>query len=597
MIKFIYDDSGKPIPARMTEKYFKDNYPELYTTIINHNSFCSSNNWQQFLYNYMHSITEYPKCQNCENKVTTFRRFDVGYNKTCCTACSNIIRSRNIKTAILQLKKSGEFELIAENRKKTNLERYGVEYATQSAEIQEKIVKKNIKKYGVNYPLMSNKIRNKAKHTNLKKYGHDNAMKNKEISDKLKNKKRSEHVLSKTKETNLERYGVKNVWSSPTIREKTKKTNLERYGVEYPGQSAEIKRKMKNTIAEKNLSAYRSQYKNLKIVNIVENKIIIHCDKCCSDYEISPNLLYQRIQVCNMQNPCIKCNKINHHSSISQQELLDEIMSFYNGKVLQNDRQKIKFELDIYMPELNIAIEYNGLYWHSELYKDDKYHLNKTLACEKAGISLIHVFEDEFMTKRDILLDILRKKMHAVSQYVTIYARKCEIVKIGYAESHAFFEKNHIQGSTRNSICYALMYDGVIVTAMSFGKIRNGGNPGEYEMHRFCTKLGHNVPGGASKLFSSFIKEMSPKKVITYADRRMFDGKVYEKLGFQFNGYTDPGYYYVIDGTRKNRFNYRKKQLVAAGFDQNKTERQIMKDRGIPRIFDCGNLRYVWYDK
>ena len=116
-------------------------------------------------------------------------------------------------------------------------------------------------------------------------------------------------------------------------------------------------------------------------------------------------------------------------------------------------------------------------------------------------------------------------------------------------------------------------------------------------MHRFCTKLGHVVQGGASKLFSAFVKEVLPKKVVTYADRRLFTGKVYEKLGFTFDGYTLPGYHYIINGIRKNRFNYRKKQLIAEGFDSNKTEKQIMKDAGALRIFDCGNLRYVWHDK
>lgn len=597
MIDFIYDQNGNTVPSRMTEKYFKKNHPSLYAEILNHNSFCKGRQWQLLLYNYINRIEEYPKCENCGKEVIEFRRFNTGYNKTCSAQCSHAIKALNIKSSIIEQKKSGKFERSLEKRRKTNLERYGVEYVTQSADVQKKIMEKNAEKYGVNYPLMSEKIRGKAKRTNRKKYGHDNPMKNKDVSGKLKNRKRPDDVLSKTKKTNVERYGVENVWSSQAVREKTKKTNVERYGVAYPGQSAEITDKMKNTIAEKNLAMYRKKYENLQILGIAEKQMIIHCDKCGRDYEISPNLLYQRVFVCNIQNPCTGCNPINQHTSISQVELLDAIKAFYNGKIMQNDRMAIGLELDIYLPDSAVAIEYDGLYWHSELYKDDRYHLSKTVACENAGIFLLHVFEDEFMTKRDILIDIIRRKTNSVSEYIVSHARKCNVSRLGHTEASAFFNENHIQGSTMHSICYAITYNNEILAAMSFGKIRNGGNEGEYEMHRFCTKMGNVVIGGGSKLFSRFVREMSPKKVITYADRRLFNGKIYEKMGFVFDGYTSPGYYYVIDGVRKNRFNYRKKQLVRAGFDPDKTEREIMKDRGLPRIFDCGNLRYVWHDK
>jgi len=60
-------------------------------------------------------------------------------------------------------------------------------------------------------------------------------------------------------------------------------------------------------------------------------------------------------------------------------------------------------ELDIYLPEYNVAIEFNGLYWHSELYKEKDYHLNKTLECKKKGVDLLHIFEDDWVFKQDII--------------------------------------------------------------------------------------------------------------------------------------------------------------------------------------------------
>ena len=117
-------------------------------------------------------------------------------------------------------------------------------------------------------------------------------------------------------------------------------------------------------------------------------------------------------------------------------------------------------------------------------------------------------------------------------------------------------------------------------------------NDGEFELLRFCNKLNTNVIGGASKLFKYFINNYNPVEITTYADRSFSQGKLYETLGFEFFGKTEPNYYYIIDGIRYHRFNFRKDKLVKEGYDSNKTEHEIMLDRNIFRIYDSGNLKY-----
>ena len=116
----------------------------------------------------------------------------------------------------------------------------------------------------------------------------------------------------------------------------------------------------------------------------------------------------------------------------------------------------------------------------------------------------------------------------------------------------------------------------------------------EWELLRFCNKINHSVVGGASKLFKHFIKTHNPNDIISYADRRWSQGKLYQQLGFNKTHNSTPNYFYVINNEREHRFKYRKNLLIKRGFDENKTEREIMNDRKIYRIYDCGNIVYSY---
>ena len=174
----------------------------------------------------------------------------------------------------------------------------------------------------------------------------------------------------------------------------------------------------------------------------------------------------------------------------------------------------------------------------------------------------------------------------------TIYARKCVVKEISINEAKEFTNANHIQGYVQSKINIGLFNEEKLVSVMTFGNLRiNLGRKSEdcsYEMLRYSTIIGNTVIGGASKMFNYFLKTYNPRRIISYSDNRFFSGVLYEKLGFTYIHNSPPNYFYIIDGHRENRFKYRKSELIKKGFDANKTEHQIMLDRKIFRIYDCG---------
>jgi len=292
---------------------------------------------------------------------------------------------------------------------------------------------------------------------------------------------------------------------------------------------------------------------------------------------------------------CPKCNRFN----IKENKLFEYIQSVYEGDILKNVRNIISKEIDIYLPELKLAFEFNGLYWHSELYKEKNYHLNKTKECLDKGIKLIHIWEDDWEFKKDIILSIINNKLNKSKK---IFARKCEVKEIKDNKLvRDFLEKNHIQGFVGSSIKLGLFYNNELVSLMTFGNLRKClgqiSKNGSYELLRFCNKLNHIVIGGASRLFKRFITENEVDEVISYSDNSRSIGNIYNKIGFYLLSESIPNYYWIVDNERKNRFNFRKDKLIKAGYDPNKTEIQIMNERGYIRIFDCGTKKWKFENK
>lgn len=290
------------------------------------------------------------------------------------------------------------------------------------------------------------------------------------------------------------------------------------------------------------------------------------------------------------------CPKCGHQVSKWEKEIYDYISSL--GVECEQSNRSILggLEIDIYIPKYNIGIECDGLRWHNELFKDKNYHLDKTNTCREKGVRLIHIFEDEWVKKSEIWKSMLRNMLG--KSVKKVYARKCELRNVSSKDVRGFLDGNHIQGYSNSRINYGLYYNDELVSLMTFGlpRINLGGKieDGHFELVRFCNKVGINVIGAASKLFKHFIDENDPIEVVSYSDKRWSLGNLYEILGFVHSHDSNPNYFYVDNMERINRFRFRKSMLVKEGYDANKSEHEIMTERGIYRIYDCGTMVWKW---
>lgn len=290
------------------------------------------------------------------------------------------------------------------------------------------------------------------------------------------------------------------------------------------------------------------------------------------------------------------------YSSKGERELYKFILSYTTDEVLHNVTSVISpFELDIYIPSKKLAIEYNGDYWHSELNKNSTYHKDKTIACAKKGIRLIHVFEHEWkdIDKQKKIKNIIRLALNS-SDIKRIYARNTDIIEINNQEAVKFCNDNHLQGGVQSAINIALIdrANKSILGVVTFGKPRFNSEC-QYELLRLVFKTDISIIGGSEKLFSYFISKYNPESILSYCDTSKFNGGVYLRLGFDVIEYTQPGYIWASmsggKSTILSRYQTTKQILIENGLGtEDETEASIMHKMNYYRIYDCGNLKFKW---
>lgn len=328
-------------------------------------------------------------------------------------------------------------------------------------------------------------------------------------------------------------------------------------------------------------------YSNVVYVNAITN-VIIEC-MYHGDFLQKPYIHWDG-------HGCLVCSRTTFGKSKKQDDLYVFIFNNYFGEIIKGFRlydnesdKRFYKELDIYLPDLKLAFEFNGLYWHSEKYVNIDYHKNKTELCENKNVQLIHIYEDDWNYKQEI---VKSRILNLLGKSKVIYARKCDIKEVTPKESRIFFTENHIQGYCNSNIRLGLFYNDDLVSLMTFGNSRFEKN--KTELLRFCNKLNTTVVGGASKLFNYFLNNNKINSIISYADRSWSNGSLYRQLGFKQIDEIQPNYSYIVDGKRENRFKYRKSVLVEQGEDKNKTEHEIMLEREIYRIYDSGSLKFEY---
>ena len=296
---------------------------------------------------------------------------------------------------------------------------------------------------------------------------------------------------------------------------------------------------------------------------------------------------------------CPTCGNVLSKGEDEIKEYL--ISKLGEGDVLSRQRNIIGNgkELDIYIPSKKIAIEYNGLLWHSErMGKDKWYHYEKMMACKNKGIRLIQVFEDEYISNKELVLEKISHILGISSIKPKIMGRKCVIKEISAETAKEFLIKNHIQGSSGSSVRLGAYYGNVLAGVMSFVKR----NDKEWELVRFAGNNEYITQGVGGKIFKYFITKYNPDRIKSFADRRWSDEKnnIYLKLGFDYAGSLNPDYKYTKgnDGKRIHKFNFRKQTLHKKyGLPLSMTESEMTERLGFTRIWDCGLLKYVWIKK
>lgn len=555
-------------------------------------------------YLYDNAINVIPKCY-CGNNVK-FIDMKNGFREFCSKRCVYNSDSMKIKRKKTNIKKYGVDNPSKSNKIKskvieTNRKKFGHDWATQNTDIIKSTKKTNLLKYGVDNPSKLKKVREKAKNTMKIKYGVEYAMYSPIIKENLKkyfiekygvdNPLKLKETRDKIKNTMLDRYGVKYALQNKKFISKLKKTNTERYGSEFYVSTDDYKNKIKEHINNKNKLIVNDDRYILKKSTTREYDII--CSKCNSLFNIQRQLYKNRLK--NKEDICLVCNPISKNVSVAEKEILSYIRGIYNGIILENHRINNK-EIDIYLPDFKLGFEYNGLYWHSELNKDKNYHIDKSKFFKEIGISLIQIWEDDWSSKRDIIKSMIDNKL---SKSKRIFARKCEIKEIVDNKLvKKFIENNHIQGFVGSKVKIGLFYKNELVSIMTFGKLRKSlgqsNKNNSYELLRFCNKLGFSVVGGASKLFSYFKKHYKFNEIVSYSLNSYSNGGVYSKMGFIIDGDLKPNYFWCKNGIRNHRFNFRKDKLVSQGEDINKTEKDIMYDRGYFRLFGCGSKKWIY---
>ena len=454
---------------------------------------------------------------------------------------------------------------------------------------------------------------------------------------------RSETVKCKKINTYIEKYGVDNPSKVETIKQKKEtsflkhfgtthfmkskigknivdQSNLNKYGLINPFQFDAVKDKIKlnRSIWQPEITKRSAHTRRIRFFERLFNS-----DRLGNVFEPLFNIdEYIGVGTVPYKFRCKKCNNITESTlddgklprcftcdplfssggqSLMELELVNYIKLYCKDIKTDNRKEIYPLELDVFIPEKQLAFEFNGLYWHSELSggKSYNYHLNKTKQCMDKSIRLVHIFEDEWRFKKKIVKNRI-KNILGHTKY-KLGARECTIKVVDAKTKNTFLNKYHIQGEDRCEINLGLYYKNRLLSVMTFSKLRKAlgqsHKKGCYELSRYCTINNFNIMGGASKLLSYFELTFNPIMLKSYSDKRWNTGNVYKQLGFILTHESKPNYWYIDKNkqTRIHRYSFRKNILKdkLKVFDPVLSEWENMKLNGYDRICDCGNMVFV----
>lgn len=420
----------------------------------------------------------------------------------------------------------------------------------------------------------------KIKRTKLDKYGDENWRNDEKI-----------HATCLTK------YGGTSPFHSSDIQKDIVETNLLKYGVSNVSKLEHIKEKKRLNTDYKKSSATLVETNRTKRHESEIYSILDDADKLSEMYSNGSIVKIANdfgIAFSTVNNYLIK-HGIERNNWKTRSFIEEEISKFIEQQgfeVVRNSRSIVQKELDIFVPSLNFAIEIDGAYWHSCNNTNDEReyktkHLNKTKMCLEKNISLFHIFDFEWNTKKDILKSMISSRLGKSNK---IYAKHTKVSVVDSVVGKKFVDDNHLQGSIVGGQYVGLIdTNNTLVAVCQYGKSRFDSS--DTEIYRFCNLANHNVVGG----FSKIIKNLSViGKIVSYANRRWSNGNMYVKTGFELINETPPNYYYWKNGKvfSRHKFMKHKLQSILNTYDDSKTEAENMYLNSYRKLYDCGNLKF-----
>ena len=460
------------------------------------------------------------------------------------------------------------------SQKETLIKNYGVSNISQLQSVKDKKIQNSLEKYGTPHVLQAREVKDKIIETCLAKYGEDNVSK-------------AESTLKKIKDTKKERYGDENY------------NNREKAKITYPKRTEEDRDKILKTRHEKTknkfikllednnfelLEEYRGKHKvddGGKYLGWEKYKI--KCHTCGNVIESDLN----ELPICYF---CVPANK-----SVGEKRFFSEVLKF--EEVVLGSRDVIPpYEIDIFVPELNIGFEYNGSYWHSSIHDriGKYYHKKKTGYCFTKNVKLYHIWEHD---NEEIVKSMIRYRLGKTEN--KYYARKLKIKEVNSKERQLFFDSNHLHGDVKSSFALGLYQEEELISCISFRKHKEG-----IEIARFATKLNSCCVGGFEKLLKYSIpkiKELGYKKIITYCDRDWtpnYKDSVYYKNGFTFIKDTGCSLSYVKGGSKPTVYSretfqkHKLKELFPETYSDDKTADEILIENKVYPIYNSGNWKF-----
>ena len=535
-------------------------------------------NPRQILFHYENQLNCIPCCK-CGNPLQ-WHADERAYRKYCCKRCTA--------------------RYSVADKKQNNLKLYGVEWHSQLPTWREKSIQTSIDRYGSEHYSKTDAFKQSTKITNLEKYGVEHVMHLSETKKKIQetcldkykvdNPAKDKGVQKKIQTTNLEKYNVACVFQNKDVKKQIENTNLKKYGVKNASQNKQIRQKI--------VSARQKNYYSESVLQLIKDKEWLSTENSSGKTvaEIAKQL---DVSASNLGKIYHKhgLDIVRHQHSAEENVIYDQFCKDY--EIVRNTRDVIPpKETDLFFKKHNLAVEINGIYFHSEKFSKQKnYHLDKTLEAEKRNIALIHFWDFEVNNKLSIVTSIINNKLGSIQHKLD--ARKTSIVGIDKKHKKQFLDTNHLQGNCSSSIDLGLCYQGELVAVACFSRNRFS-KKADYELVRLCSKINYNIRGAAGKLLKHFVtKHMAAgEKLVSYADRRYSEGMVYKKLGFDFDSNSPPGFFYVdrqgnYAGSRHKWQKHLLEQKLP-NFNPQLSAELNMKNNSFYRVWDCGQSVYIF---